>query len=261
MKQKETKEIALNVSEELLATATNVILFTLFLIYGATKKMRTYYPGSVMYDTAIANLQEFNYSTIKNAIIQLKHKKLISYPGRITKTTLIITKQGEKRLQELLPTYKTKRVWDQKIYLISYDIPEKNAKDRKMLRQYIETLGGAMLQKSFYLIPYDPSIILKEFTQEKNLHGTILVSCIGENGFIGGEQLKNLINRVYQLDFLKKRYQHFIEKYKLKKPANLTKFAFEFLAIVKDDPQLPFELLGKDWLGNKAYKLYKQFIS
>ena len=35
----------------------------------------------------------------------------------------------------------------------------------------------------------------------------------------------------------------------------------EYLAILKDDPQLPFALLEKKWIGQRAYKIMKPVFS
>ena len=72
--------------------------------------------------------------------------------------------------------------------------------------------------------------------------------------------MDDLVNRVYKLDQLNQRYSEFIfwvRKGRLDKK----QIAFKFLSILADDPQLPFDILPYNWLGNKAYKLFKKHVS
>ena len=119
-----------------------------------------------------------------------------------------------------------------------------------------------MVQKSVYLIWYDPSDILCEFVKEHNLKTLVVISCLGKDGYVIGEKIKDLVDRVYELDKLNNRYREFLTKYsKQNQTIPRSRIAFEFLSILEDDSQLPFELLPKDWAGEKAYRLYEKLTS
>ena len=78
---------------------------------------------------------------------------------------------------------------------------------------------------------------------------------------IGKEKLEDLIRRVYRLDALNARYDEFMERYEPQnKPKSLFDMSAAYFAILKDDPQLPFALLPKDFLGEKAYHHYQSFM-
>ena len=128
--------------------------------------------------------------------------------------SLAITKQGKQRIREMLPTYKTERPWDNHIYLISYDIPKIANRSRDVLREYIKRTGGALLQESLWINPYNPTLLLESFTRHRDIPGTILVSKLGTDGAIGGETLAELISRVYKLDVLQEAYEEFLETYR-----------------------------------------------
>ena len=73
-----------------------------------------------------------------------------------------------------------------------------------------------------------------------------------------GRARKNLIPilaAAHGLDNLNLRYEAFIDQVKEAKiePADL---AVRYLAILKQDPQLPFRLLPQNWLGDKAHQIY-----
>ena len=129
---------------------------------------------------------------------------------------------------------------------------------RDKLRELLQKLGAGYLQGSVWLIPYNPEKILKKFHQETGYAGEIIVSCIGKDGYIGEESLKELINRIYDLDQLNLDYKNFINKFKNIQKLHKWQAAVSYLCILQNDPQLPWELLPNNWLGDKAYLLYKK---
>lgn len=171
-----------------------------------------------------------------------------------------VTELGNKRLGEILPKYNSVRPWDGRIYLVTYDIPEKRKKDRELLREYLKRIGCGMLQASVWLTPYDPKRDLAEFIKEWNLSGFIIVSDIGKDGNVGQIPIRELVKRVYYLDKLNERYRGFLEKTKARK-VNAWETSCFFLSILKDDPQLPFQLLPANWFGDKAYQAFCRFFS
>lgn len=256
MRKKELRDVSLKLSEGLLRTITDTVLFTFYLSMSSFGKSGTSRGTHRAFEEAEEALAEINYQTIKKAIFQLRKKGFLYYKNRHSKETMNITKEGIARLKELVPSYKIKRTWDGRVYLITYDIPEKQRYNREILRSYIIRLGGAKLQESVFLIPYNPRLTLRSFIQERNLAGVVIISDLGSDATIGEEDLKTLIGRLYQLYELNERYKEFIDT--LKK-ASYPQFwyAAKYLSILDDDPQLPFELLPDDWRGDEAYKLFK----
>ena len=201
------------------------------------------------------SLEDLNYKTLKESFSYLKRKGLI----RSLKEP-IITSAGIQRLNEKIPKYKKKRIWDKAIYLVTYDIPEEKKKFRNQLRNLLKSIGAAPLQVSVWLTPYNPSKILKKFTKTSGFSGEIIVSCMGKDGFIGEESIKQLVNRIYKLEKINDRYREFIHQH-TRLIHNKSKTIVYYLSILKDDPQLPFELLPEDWMGGKAHQLYKKLTS
>lgn len=66
------------------------------------------------------------------------------------------------------------------------------------------------------------------------------------------------MRRVYHLDRLNARYGEFL-KQSLKHWPRF-QIATTFYSILKDDPQLPFELLPKDWQGDKDFKKFSAIV-
>jgi len=109
-----------------------------------------------------------------------------------------ITELGRKRLEEILTHYHTERPWDGKIYLITYDIPERRKRDRDLLREYLKRIGCGMFQASVWLTPYNPKKILADFVAEYKLSGLVVVSDIGRDGNVGQVPIGELVKKVYQ---------------------------------------------------------------
>jgi len=253
--RKELRRRILRASEGLLSTVTDLILYQfLFVgsIGGGGKTSKAVYRAVREADDA---LYDINYQTIKRSLAYLKKKGWIR-----TLKEPVITAEGQKRLRSKIPVYQTERTWDGHIYLITYDIPEEEKRTRDKLREILTKVGAGMLQASVWLTPYNPEKILQEFHQETGEAGEIIVSCIGKDGYIGKKTIKELISRVYNLSQLNLDYKNFIASFKGKKKVQSWQAAASYLCILQEDPQLPWELLPNDWLGDKAYFLYKKVI-
>lgn len=215
-------------------------------------------PGDV-YKLSDQAVKEFpaRKTQTRRAVGYLRQKGMIAYSrgGSDPKITIA----GKKRLRSLLPSYDLVRRWDQKLYLIVYDIPEKKKMARETLRDYLKKIGCGMLQNSVWITPYDPREVLRKFVLGQRLVGQVLVADLSRGNRIGGESWEELLARVYDLPTLNTRYKEFLTRYsKVREPSSW--MVIDFLTILKDDPQLPFVLLPKNWLGDKAYKFYKSHL-
>lgn len=197
---------------------------------------------------------ELEEERIKQVFYQLKRQGLVSYTKRLWQQPLI-TRQGRRRLKALLPEYHSRRFWDKRLYLITYDIPEEQKTGRDRLRQFLKKIGCGLLQESVWVTPYDPKKLLTEFARENNLSGLVLVSDLGKDGQIGTDNPRLLVQSVFKLDELNRRYREFTANWSGKPVAAET--IGRFLSILKDDPQLPFDLLPDDWQGEAAWHLVK----
>lgn len=250
-RKKGVSDEILRVTGGLVGSVTNLILLNLYTLInlGGVKTMGD---AMRMVEEVHGMLDTVNYQTIKSAIHALTAKGYVKRSPKHTSLELMITKLGYERINEIIPTYKTHRPWDGHIYLISYDIPKSANRSRDLLREYIRRTGGALLQESLWINPYNPALLLEEFTKIHDFPGTILVSKLGHDGTIGDESLSDLILRVYKLDTLADRYNEFLDK---------GKHPTEYLAILKNDPQLPFSLLPKDFPAQKAWGRYTNLLN
>lgn len=197
-------------------------------------------------------LSQVNYEVIKHAIATAKKRGWMKTIRR--RALLEITEEGKRRLVSIIPRYEEKRVWDGRMHLVTYDIPEKRRTDREVLREYLRKIGCGKLQDSVWMTPYNPTDILCSFIEERALGGTIIVSDLGQGGSIGGEDIRALIVRVYHLEKLNDRYEEWLED--VENYGSVDHLAhIQYLSILRDDPQLPFALLPSWWKGDEAYQV------
>lgn len=259
MKGKKVRKKVLAAADTMLGTAVDAALFVLYL--GLTVcTVRTMSEAIATSEEVEALRDRFNYKAIKQAIYVLTRKQLIRRSHERSALNVTITDLGKKRLQTIIPSYLTARPWDGFVYLVSYDIPAKQNHQRDRLRDHIKATGGALLQESLWINPYNPSLLLEEFATRHNIPGAILVSKLGRDGAIGEENLTDVIARVYELDKLADRYSEFIERFEENQKIKPVALIHDYLNILKDDSQLPFALLPKDFPADRAYRLAKPYL-
>jgi len=196
-----------------------------------------------------------NPKSLKRAIYSAKYKGYLEKKKDYFK----ITELGLKRLQKNLPTYEKVRPWDGVLYLITYDIPETKRKYRDYLRAYLTKLGCGLLQQSVWITPYNPKKLIVNFIKESSLYGLILVSELREGSSIGGKDIREVLEQIYKLKELNEKYRNFVNKVEKGKLKGLA-LILEYLSVLKNDSQLPFELMADNYWGEDAYNIYKKEI-
>jgi DNA-binding transcriptional regulator PaaX len=252
--KKEVSEKVKKISEGVVSTAVDLVLISLY--FGFEFAYAGYSARGYRADEkAYRALSEFNHQTLVRAFKHLKQKGLI----RVTKEKTAlpkITAEGRKKLSSLIPHYDKKRIWDERIYLVTYDLPVTNDKDRNLLREFLKKIGCGMMQHSVWITPYNPKELIEEFVKARRLDNhLVIVSSLGKDGTIGDCELSDLLDEVYKLTELDTRYAEFIAKVEGGELSTRGQILFSYLSILRDDPQLPFELLPDGWLGEKAYRL------
>lgn len=207
-------------------------------------------------ENSIIFVKEIRGKYFKSGVYQAARKGYLVKEGDVWK----ITEGGEVRLQELLPHYKDERQWDGKIRLITYDVPETKKRNRDLLREFLKENGCGMFQASVWLTPYDPKKTLPCFIAEHRLNGMVIVSEVGKDGNVGQIPVEELVGRVYRLQELNNRYKEFLREM-VQGKLTPWEIRINFLSILKDDPQLPFDLLPKNWLGEKAYSVFQKNLN
>ena len=248
------------VSEGLLESVTDLLLFQFYLTTQMVGAHTTFQMERAV-DEAHNILDDVNYKTIKSVLYTLTQTKHIERTAHRTILDVSITDLGKKRITSRFPMYHDKRPWDGHMYLVSYDIPNKARGMRNVLREQIRKAGAALLQESLWVTPYNPHLLLEDFSQRHHHPGTIIVSKLGRDGAIGAENLTDLLVRIYHLASVSSRYEKFIETYGHTRPQITLSASIAYCAILKDDPQLPFPLEPKNFPGKRAHDLFLRILA
>lgn len=244
------------ISEGMLSKFVDLTLVSVY--FGLEASLGGYTKVGLAGEKAVNDLSNTDYNSIKNSFRYLRRKGLIES----VKENIIlpdITRDGRKRLKSILPFYDEKRVWDKHIYLVTYDFPRQRNIQRDSFRSYLRKIGCGSLQYSVWLTPYNPKRLIEEFVQKYDLdNDLIIISSLGKDGTIGDADLNGLMEKTYELTNLNSRYMEFIRFIRNKIILTKDQVVYSFLTILRDDPQIPFELLPDDWVGDEAYALFKK---
>lgn len=253
---KQLSRAALALADGLFGSVVDMTLY--FIAYMGTVSLPQSTSGQVWRAQREAErfLNEVNYDVIKHAIHAARKKRWIKRVKRHAAPE--ITREGKRRLASILPVYDAIRAWDAHLHTIVYDIPETRRKDRDLLREYLRRIGCGRLQYSVWMTPYNPVEILRSFMESRELSGTVIVSDIGADGAIGEEDIRALIVRIYGLEELNERYEEWLSDVEDRALNHWD--VVKYLAILQDDPQLPFPILPPWWQGDACYRRVKPHI-
>lgn len=161
---------------------------------------------------------------------------------------LEITASGKERLIRDFPLISMKaKPWNGRWQVVIFDVAEIDKSKRNSLRHKLQTLGFGMLQESVWITPHDFGKDMREFVENLNLAEQVFV--LEVTGLLAGDK-DRLLNKIFKLDDLQRDYQEIVEEAKTEK--DLEKIRQRYLAVRLTDPELPEELLPRNWLAEKA---------
>jgi len=174
------------------------------------------------------------------------------------KNKAVLSKSGLEQIKGKIPVYRKNRFWSGRVYLITYDISENQKALRNNFRKKLKDNKLMMIQQSVWLSIYKPNWLVEPYIDKLDDQGMILVSSLRKGEGVGGEDLDRLVEKLYQLEEINKRYYQFCEQVKSDKFSknDIQLLKCFYLSILKDDPQLPRGLMPEGWYGDYAYKLY-----
>ncbi|OGK10244.1 hypothetical protein A2954_02710 [Candidatus Roizmanbacteria bacterium RIFCSPLOWO2_01_FULL_37_12] len=199
---------------------------------------------------------------------------IVSQPGQENPSVqnVNLTSDNVYRLTELgfsalclkFPFFRfLKEKWDNKWRILSYEIPERKREIRDRLRREVSGWGLGPWHRSFWLTPHPITKNLRELVFQKEEEKYIQAF---ESDYVVGYQ-DILIEKVWQKSALDKKYREIfkiwhdtlsIDGDKIDK---FTKVINSYVEILKNDPGLPAELVGKNWIGFEAFNVFKEIRS
>lgn len=245
MKKKNISKLVLKISEGIFSSLIDLVLWNLFFfaevsLCGSPAKVRR---AATLSDR---DFWRFNSATIKRAIYKAREKGFI-------KEGFTLTKEGKKRLENILPKYFGKRKWDGNWYLVIYDIPERKKMLRNILRENLKRLGFGQLQASVWVSPFNFFGEVEGVVKDYGLSPYVILAISDK---LGRKEAKVLAEAVWRLEKIDNLYKTLLNKFKKSKEKELY---FEYLNVLDKDPQLPKELLPETWKGDEIHELFKKF--
>jgi phenylacetic acid degradation operon negative regulatory protein len=172
-----------------------------------------------------------------------------------------LTELGLKELFLKFPFFRfLKEKWDGKWRVLSYEIPEKKRDLRDRLRREVAGWGLGPWHRSFWLTPHPIINELKNLVSGKEEEQYIQAF---EADHVFGER-KVLIEKVWGINELDKQYRGMFKKWHLilsedqDKTEKLKKAISEYIILLRQDPGLPIDLVGENWIGFEAFNIYKE---
>ncbi len=156
--------------------------------------------------------------------------------------------------------------WNNYWCLVNAQIPASMEK-RKILINLLKKLGFGQLSRDCFIHPFDLSRELESRIEDLNLEQYVNVFlakiCPYQNN-------TKLLNKLWDIEGLKKKYQEFSVKHSAALNAWDTaedeklitfchSFIHDFTEIMKVDPVLPSEFLGANWEGESVLRLLDHF--
>lgn len=178
-----------------------------------------------------------------------------------------LSRKGYEFLNSILDQiHKETQHWDGKWRLVWFSIPEKQRSKRDKFRRYLESLGLKPILNSLWITPVPIKNKLSSYISKHNLNQMVVFV---ESATIMGLESQQIIAawdfdvfRLYYNDFMSKADQ--ILNSPQKNTFELKKLIFEYATILNCEPNLPIELMPRDWprfRANLYYRKIKRAIS
>ena len=224
----------------------NVLDTALLIAYSIPYMIKEPSMSRVMENIAII-WDGYDPDLLRRGFYNLKSKKYLDKNSKITQ-------QGWEKIQSLLPVYKRPGSWNGQWHLVVFDVPERLRRKRDLLRDKLMALNFGMLQKSVWLSPFDYLEIIDKLVDFYKISPYVLSATISK---VDNQEDKDLAGRVWPLGKISRSYRKFIAKYRKAEKTDFSAKLF-YLSILKQDPQLPRELLPDDWSGEEAAKIARK---
>lgn len=239
--------------------------------YQAIPQSKKLIYSMVKFDHLYRNLEPLGYRRLvsedlgaaKRAEIYNTRKALIRTTDGRRGKSLVLTSKGQKIFFKKYPLAKLrKKRWDGNWTVISYDLPatRQGNSRRNHLRYNLKKFGFGQLHQSLAVSPLPLEEPLQEFIEGERLERNATVFTCRR---IWGLPDQEIARRAYDLDRLEKLYEELDSQFDIARMAKgeWKRWRLYFLAVDNLDPQLPKELLPRDWIGFNCAKKFKSGLS
>ncbi|MBP6044710.1 hypothetical protein KBC14_01745 [Candidatus Woesebacteria bacterium] len=150
--------------------------------------------------------------------------------------------------------------WDGVWRILSYEIPERRRELRDKLRREVASWGLGPWHRSFWLTPHPIIGDLKNLISGKEEQQYVQAF---ESSHVFGDR-EVLIEKVWGKVKLHEKYKDLFKQWHevlskdMDKLAKFSVIVNSYVDLIRVDPGLPKELLGKSWIGYEALDLFSE---
>jgi len=201
-------------------------------------------------------------------LLKVRHNGVRSYYS-LTEEGLGLLEAGERRIFE-----RKGEGWDGKWSVVVYFIPEGKREARDTLRQELTWMGYGPLSTATWISPHDLTREVEALVKKLKIEEYVQIF---RAEHIGLSDPKAIISRCWDLDRIHNRYANFITEHnakldkhreRLKNSESIDpseffterfKLLHEYRRLPYFDPDLPQDLLPKNWLRSQASTLFHEY--
>ena len=234
--------------------------------------------GEIGIGSLIQILGHFNLSeqAIRSAVsrmcrsgfLKVRHSGIKNYYS-LTPDGFGLLETGKQRIFDRKQNH-----WNEKWNIVTYSIPEKKRAVRNQLRLELCWLGYGPLSEATWISPNDRTRQVEEVAKRLNIRDNIQIF-EARNYFTTDAQ--KIVTRCWDLNRVHQKYGDFIERYRPKlesylrrqnseEPFTAEECFVERFGLIHEyrrfpffDPDIPVELLPKDWLRSDAADLFHRY--
>ena len=234
--------------------------------------------GEIGIDTLIKLLANFDLSqqAVRSAISRMSLKGLIKMRRGWRRSYYSLTSKGRTLLTEgATRIFKRKtNKWEGSWSIVTYSIPEKTRETRDIFRRELGWLGYGALSDATWVSPYDMTREVSELAERLNIENCVQIFSARQ---VGSANPKDIMNWCWDLDKIHEKYSDFVDKYQRKlkdhrkclqagdviEPGECFVERFhlihEYRRLPFYDPDLPLELLPRNWLRPQAASIFGEY--
>lgn len=215
-----------------------------------------------------------NDRLVRTSVYRLAEEGWLSAQREGRRSMYTLRPQASQRFQKAhqriyLPSY---LAWDG-LWTNVFFLPSSiNTKQRADLRKALLWEGFGTLSPFAFIHPNPDLASLDQLIEQNQCSNSVYVTQLQDTKISQSKPLAHLVQECWQLDEVSERYRHFIEHFQpvLADLEKNTDFSDEMAFVIRilliheyrraqlHDPQLPLELLPKNWAGKQAYELCQQ---
>lgn len=192
---------------------------------------------------------------LKRSEVYLNKRDLVNTFDSTHGRRLVVTSRGHKIFYEDYPLAKLReKPWDGVWTVVMYDFPEEERVERNALRRRLMNLGFGSPQISILVSPLPIEEPIQNLLEGEEVAEQVWT--LRAERILGMENREVARKAWPVIDELDTLYAELLDVLpKVKKNRNLREeWRVYFLAVNAADPYLPFELLPKNWWGEKCEK-------